>query len=377
MPETDKTTTAVTDNASAGHALSKMARIVRSVLGNAFGLPLLLLLDFLDSHTVQHSTCNKIADEKAGEKYLCKIFDDSTSSSNELFFLDTLFPDFVSDLASPAAGRDTLSTELGATIGEWYRKEKRTETMLTKAICATIDNSSCLQKSASSFALEKAETDDGFNLRSTGEVTIQDSNDRGRYDILVTDNSTGAPLVLFEFGLNNEKWWKKLDQGLIYVEILSSHEDVVKDDVTVKQFDQKPMLLSIVTVDKENGDFKIALFLCWRKFSRRDEPDEDEVIDPAFYVALLWRKQSTDAEGIQQKQEALSNALANALVAAVWLQSKTSLDFYEVYSALGPNCCKIKDKVSASETHSQHVYHLNPHLFRRIADPGGVGSTML
>jgi hypothetical protein len=343
----EQTTIPATSHASPSQALSKMATHLRSVLGNAFGLPLLLLLDFLDN-LGPVTTIRRRSIDAAMEEYLSLTF----ASRKDLAFLDTIFPNFSRESASSAIDRESLSRDLGITIRNWFGLTVgRNETRLTKDLCEAIDNNSLLlRRAARSFALQKPnKPNEEFHLRSTGEVNIQNENERGRYDVLVTDNVSGDPLILFEFGLDMEIWWQKLDQGRIFVDILCSHASttVVKSGVTLKQFDKKPMMLSIVTLDKQSGVFKIALFLCWRKVSRKIPAPADDDIIPKFYVALLWRKQSDDANTIHQKQEALVNALANTLVTALWLQSKWTVDVDpNAYSVLGPNCCKIKDKVS-------------------------------
>jgi hypothetical protein len=65
-----------------------------------------------------------------------------------------------------------------------------------------------------------------------------------------------SPLVLFEFGLNGDEWWKKFDQGVRYLERLCSTPMDGKCEYCLDQ----PALLVIDNRQKDD-DVKMGILL--------------------------------------------------------------------------------------------------------------------
>jgi hypothetical protein len=213
-------------------------------------------------------------------------------------------------------------------------------------------------------------------FQSEGGVKFKNITGEGvtcRYDLLVaqpaSDRGFCTPILLFEFGLDNSKWWQKLDQAYNYVDLLTSPENIdpitePSSKIDYKPRFDKPMLMSTITIAKESGAFRIALFLCWR---RQDEPRKaakklkgsGKPVD-GFDMVLLWRSMwingPTQHQGEDVNSEDIdsenidhpgSNEFAVSLVAIFvamqclkdWQRKSCSENNFLV---LGPNCCKVK-----------------------------------
>jgi hypothetical protein len=322
---------------------------LRSVLGHALGLHLVLLLDFLKEHDSKLVAPDGIEEWSyirfRCTEYLKRVFVQRES------VVHRMTTSIVTDAFAAVSDRNEISVALRATLQSWCGKTKkeRTETALTKALSRTIDQSPLMKsKEASAEA----------TCRSTGEGSVADLEESGRYDVLISHRTRGAPILLFEFGIVNEKWWHKVDQGIAYVNILSNHESafVANNTVTVKQFGKNPMMMAIVTIDKVSLDFRIGIFLCWHDVTEEIDPATNlrlYVVNPVVNYALLWRRQSNVGDTILQKQLAFSDAVANATVCALWLQNLNPLDGYTV---LGPNCSYVKETI---------CNRCNPHFGRQ------------
>ena len=187
-----------------------------------------------------------------------------------------------------------------------------------------------------------------------------------------TDDSTKRSAVMIvEFGINHNIWWKKMHQILLNVKMLC--KDHEKDPLI---FDQ-PILLTIITVnkrgkqsechhinefgirdsDKNTGDstanptcgetleVRFGVFLCTRRHSGGD--------GDKYSVALLWRKDTfcvKDAS-IQFGKILYAAQMCASLREHIDAQfMKPNSDKEALYQYLGPNCCRIGDSVS------KHIY---------------------
>ena len=84
--------------------------------------------------------------------------------------------------------------------------------------------------------------------------------------------------MMIEVGIDNKLWWSKQDQILRYVEQLleKREEDLSNEKPSSKKslkvpytFDE-PILLTIITVDKEKMKVRFGMFLCTRKKAHTD-----------------------------------------------------------------------------------------------------------
>ena len=130
--------------------------------------------------------------------------------------------------------------------------EERTETekrQLTKILSEIINMESASFNALCELKVEEAKKPDG------------------RIDIVLTtagknDKRESTPLVVIEVGLNGIDWWKKLDQGVKYVERMRIQTQPTK----AIRF-QEPLLLAVVTIDDEldteSGEFvtRLGVFL--------------------------------------------------------------------------------------------------------------------
>ena len=109
---------------------------------------------------------------------------------------------------------------------------------------------------------------------------------RGKVDLFLgSDTSTEKPqsiVTVIEVGLGNIEWWKKVDQGVTYAELLG--------DAQNKTFCfKKAMLLAVITVEKVGTSVeelkslkaRFGVFLCIPKGSK-DSSD--------FRMSLLWQE---------------------------------------------------------------------------------------
>jgi hypothetical protein len=165
------------------------------------------------------------------------------------------------------------------------------------------------------------------------------SHPQGKIDVLVRRvahdrSSSTAPVLLIEVGLQNENWWKKVDQGITYVQALTKVDDD-DDEKENKTHFTEPMLFTVVTIEKKNREMmsaRLGVFLCTRRNPKN--PTDD------FRVALLWRTETRDLQD-------LSKAFGRMLRATCLLPKWKDIAF-ENYEYLGPNCCRIGDKVRRS-----------------------------
>ena len=193
------------------------------------------------------------------------------------------------------------------------------ETALTKELVKCIND-----------GMEKGKNS---NILAENEVSVKSNHGspNGRVDILISNHrSDGAEpksvLTLIEFSMDNQHWWKKLDQCITYADILCQGEDK-------KHIFDKPMLLAAITVEKlgsEDMKAKFGVFLCSKKKSG---------VGTDFRMSLLWR---ADTDG----PEAASEAFGKLLHATFYCgELRDGINKACEYQYLGPNCCRYSDQV--------------------------------
>jgi hypothetical protein len=172
-----------------------------------------------------------------------------------------------------------------------------------------------------------------------GEVFVanKEENARGRTDIVFTDTVIGeikiTPLMVIEVGLNGSQWWKKFDQCIRYLDVMS---DPIERQVVVFT---RPLLMSVITIDNGvsvNDVFvtKIAVFFCHPP--RRD----DNIL--LHRVTLLWHSVS------KSRDEALINFGKVLEVTAHfqrWVNDTTDYANKFDYEYFSSNCCRLGDRV--------------------------------
>ena len=181
-----------------------------------------------------------------------------------------------------------------------------------------------------------------------GEKEVKESGRKGKLDLIfhepITD-STGKSndnkksiVAMFEFGFESENWWTKQDQLLDYASMFRRNLD------NKYKFD-RPVLLSVVTINKKDcNEFKedtpiedinlgarYGVFLC--------VPKGD---DGSIRITLLWRADTDYLEKTSCYFGKVLNAVQLCWHMIKYCDTHKSTINYEY---LGPNCCRIGDKV--------------------------------
>jgi hypothetical protein len=215
--------------------------------------------------------------------------------------------------------RELFDGVLKEAVTEWKKGLNQKEPQLTKILSHKIS-----KESASFNALH--------------ELKVEEENKPdGRIDIVLTtagkdDEREPTPLTVIEVGLNGIDWWKKLDQGVKYVERMR-----IQTQPTKPVRFQNPLLLAIVTIDdepeRESGEFvvRIGVFLCSRK-NKLEETDE-------FRMSFLWHSQTTSLKDGSTMFGRLLRVTADF---RLW-RDETPDDSYEYFSS---NCCRVGRHVS-------------------------------
>eukprot|EP00980_Cylindrotheca_fusiformis_P009263 scaffold2019_cov80-Cylindrotheca_fusiformis.AAC.1 len=145
------------------------------------------------------------------------------------------------------------------------------------------------------------------------------------------DGVESTPFIVIELGLGGIGcWWKKLDQGIKYVNRMRAQSN----QRACLQFD-KPLLLAVMTyntVDCLHADksiFRIGAFLCSRKNTTADELDE-------YRVSLLWHTKSNTVEDA-------SNMFGRFLRVTADFRQWRDIDGQSVngYEYFSSNCCRV------------------------------------
>jgi hypothetical protein len=329
----------VAENKSPRLGFGEVSSSLRSVVGHAKGIPLVLLFDFLSKHATGKKTdpgSSAKAKEPVAAEDLREHLRVVGGTGFDLPFLKCGVENgFFSKVAKALDDRNKLSIEISLVIKDCLAGKRSIEIGFTKLLNEGFGKSPALKTKVNSSVQDSIVS----VLKSKHQGQIEDLENSGGYDMALISCKTNTPIILFEVGLHNSvtDWWTKAGQALSYVSVLSNH-DVEKAEM--ERFGEKPMLMSVVTVDKDTFDFKVAVFLCWNERTGKR-------IDPPCSLALLWRTQSNSTESNDKKKLALSSALACLVSGALWLENESSTDV-DYFSALGPNCCKVTVDVRTS-----------------------------
>ena len=266
-------------SASNKNGFFEIVQRLRSVLHHPMGLPLTCLLE------------NK--SESKVKELLLRNFSDQLETQLKSDAFDDLFSACYSSWTNP--GEPALTAALSTRMGEAMKAS---------------------------------------NLEALHQYLV--SRPPGKIDVLVRrvahdKSSSTAPVLLIEVGLQNEDWWKKVDQGITYVQALTKVDDEKRDTARFTE----PMLFTVVTIAKTNRESmsaRLGVFLCTQR--KPESPSDD------FRVALLWR---TETKDLQELSKAFGRMLRATCLLPKWKDTAC-----ENYEYLGPNCCRIGDKVRTS-----------------------------
>ncbi|KAG7341182.1 hypothetical protein IV203_023133 [Nitzschia inconspicua] len=176
------------------------------------------------------------------------------------------------------------------------------------------------------------------------EVSIKDNKNqkKGVMDIILTHakNKDQAfetpPLAVLEFGLNARDWWSKFHQGTLYLDLMKDHA------LQSLTFDH-PILLTIVTVDKNRNNnsnsesnFRMGVFMCVPKGAKDDNGDR-------YRISLLWHSQTSC---LSKASILFGKFLRVTADFASWKDNLQSPTEYEYFSS---NCCKVATRDSNGE----------------------------
>ena len=232
--------------------------------------------------------------------------------------------------------RDSI---LSSAMSEWNRDG---EVKLTQKIKEKIDN-----------LIEKKALDgygpDALTIESENGIDGSE-NGKGKVDFLISEKcsdknqSKRSVVMIIEFGMGHDKWWKKQCQILSYFQLLREGDDT-------RYIIDQPVLLTIVTIAKPTNSnsasthnvnnvssvnqVRFGVFLCI--------PNESN----SYRLALLWRKDSYDViDASKQFGKILYAAHLCANLRQNLTSTVTNPGNKPSYQYLGPNCCRIGDYVS-------------------------------
>jgi hypothetical protein len=152
---------------------------------------------------------------------------------------------------------------LNSEINGWMRRAGSNEKALVALILKTFRECQPLAKKQNGSA---------STLLFQSEDAVKFENKTGEnlncfFDLLVARHVCGrhscTPILFFQLGMENWKWWQKMEQASYYFDFLTSPENVgsIKElNAEFKLRDDKPVLMSIVTIEKKPGLFKLLFF---------------------------------------------------------------------------------------------------------------------
>ena len=203
---------------------------------------------------------------------------------------------------------------------------------------AVASGSSSRFETALTEQLAKAITNNGeisptFSAKNEVNLKKEASSDSfGRIDIVLHHKEEPEPYVVFEFGLHSDDWFRKLDQGFMYLNRMCDPKNLSNEIVFAK-----PLLLAIVTITKtgpDHIDFRMGVFLC----SRKQNAD--------YRVTLLFRHRSTT---LPDASNAFGRLLHVALLFFKWTNEPAEDRNDDDYEYLSSNCCRVKVKHGGKE----------------------------
>jgi hypothetical protein len=113
---------------------------------------------------------------------------------------------------------------------------------------------------------------------------------------------------------------------------MDATEVVVKVGEDKKIYDfQKPLLLTVITIDRTSLEFRIGVLLCFRR-TYASNPSADD-----FRLSLLWQSKT---KSLTEATELFGLTLAIAL--AFGEKRDEKFDDFEYFSS---NCCRIENHV--------------------------------
>jgi hypothetical protein len=286
--------------------------------------------------------------------------------------INALFGAFVGILAPEPRIRNSKHSKIFKTCyAQWQRlltpKKSSSPSPSKKTKVAATPNEKTLTKMLAKDLNEKLLVGTGLHAEYEFPVDFQreivpGANQKPAFiDILVyagnnvVKNAADAVLLL-EVGFskpNNDvnDWWTKADQGVHNMECL--------ENAKKKVFTKNSMMCAILTIDKEesNLDFKSAklgIFLCQRVAANATTtPGLD------FRMSLLWHKHCPTLEELSKDFGRLAQA------ACALPKLNTTISPTCTYEYLGPNCCRVGDRVCAdccAPLHACICIHLWLHL---------------
>jgi hypothetical protein len=162
---------------------------------------------------------------------------------------------------------------------------------------------------------------------------------KARTDILIKrndDSDSTAIVLLLEVALGKKpEWWLKADQNVSYLK--NFLKDMNKDS---KAKFTGPVLFAVLTMRTTNGlddvtfrSAHLGVFLC--------APATVSTTCPDFRMALIWREMFNS---LPDASKGMGKTLRAASALARIMANQDSMGF-QTFQYLGPNCCRIKDKV--------------------------------
>ena len=254
-----------------------------------------------------------------------------------------LSPEFANDTIKNELlrfkGCPYLATILESAVELW---KGRSETKLTKKIYSAMGKLIAEGKIEGFRTIEKKNKKSNAKEKSTEDLLFTAETaipGRGKPDFIISKetNSNGKTqksiVMMIEFGVGHEFWWKKQDQILLYVEALLQNRNKTSSNKPYT-FDE-PILLTVITINKHNNappatmEVRFGMFLCTRKNSQTD-----------YRISLLWRTESTTR--LDASAHFAKVLYAAQMCAYLREQDLTS----KSYEYLGPNCCRFDNVVS-------------------------------
>eukprot|EP00980_Cylindrotheca_fusiformis_P025518 scaffold13976_cov144-Cylindrotheca_fusiformis.AAC.1 len=176
---------------------------------------------------------------------------------------------------TPAKHR-RLNGILAKAVVEWQTgRTLSNEAQLTKMLVEKINEQLNSFNALNELKVEEVEKPDGHINIVCREVESK------------KDFVESTPFFVIEIGLGGiDWWWKKLDQGIMYVDKMCAQSM----QLTNGRFD-KPLLLAVLTFDESvceganTCDFRIGTFLCSRKNTANE-----------YQMSLLWHTKSNTVE---------------------------------------------------------------------------------
>jgi hypothetical protein len=187
----------------------------------------------------------------------------------------------------------------------------------------------------------------GHRLRSSPGSASDDA----RTGLLIRrhdDHDHRGIVLLMEVGwggADTELWWKMADQNAQYLELFQYPVNRSSEATF-----SGPLLLAVLTMDQEKAmlddpsreSAKLGVFLCApRPPLPAVEADEDGPL-PGYRAALLWRDTFTTLSGASMGM----GKTLRATVALAQMLTDPGRRAFSGFASLGPNCCRIGNKVS-------------------------------